>query len=83
MDDFRLSSVLNRFNINVPHYHAKWPFSCFSFERVKRAQEKVLKKPCVLRVQMEIDKFLEKAKKKTGDRALVNNGKNVTSHVRR
>ena len=83
MDDFRPSSVLNRFNINVPHYHAKWPFSCFSFERVKRAQEKVLKKPCVLRVQMEIDKIQEKAKKKKRPRAYANNGTNVTSHVRR
>ena len=83
MDDFRPSSVLNRFNINVPHYHAKWPFSCFSFERVKRAQEKVLKKTCVLRLQMEIDKILEKSKNKKGQRPDANNGKNVTSHVRR
>ena len=83
MDDFRPSSVLNRSNINVPHYHAKWPFSCFSFERVKRAQEKVLKKsPVFYESKWKSTKF-KKTKKKKRPRADANNGKNVTSHVRR
>ena len=83
MDDFRLEFVLKCFNINVPHYHAKWPFLCFSLERRKRGQKKTYKKYCVLQVKTKNDNFYKKAKKKRGQQSNVNNGTNVTSHVRR
>ena len=83
MADFRFEFVLKCFNINVPHYHAKWPFLCFSLRRRKRGQKKTLILYWFLQVKTKNDNFDKKAKKKRGQQTNVNNGRNVTSHVRR
>ena len=83
MDDFRPELMQNCFNINVPHYHTKVHFLCFSFERRKRGQKKTFILYWFLQYKMKIDNFDEKSAKKKVQQPIVNSDKNVTSHVRR